>query len=379
MLRTFGLSLIGIFLPIYLFKSQLPFIFSSDTFVNSIYVICIFFLLESVFTLLFIFIFSEWVFKFVPFQKILLISNLVLIGALMGLYNLEAYPVLYFVTPMLLGFVITSYWIPYHLFFMEKNGDKEGHYGKKLGLSHFLGRAVNALGPLLGGFILTFFGFPTLFVFASLLILISSIPIMLEIKDTKHHIDSPWEIIKHYLINKKYKFTSIGFFGISTDFIVFSFFWPLVLLFTLEDFSKIGTLTFVTMLASATLALFTGKLIDKKDNRRIHLIGVVAAVFFHFFRIFTKLPIYIYTLDLLDKMNFAFFDLPLVAKTYEIGKGEDDADFVIYREIALHFFRLFIIVLIMVLIAVLPNWKYIFVVAAIGSALSFFISFQKTD
>ena len=78
-------------------------------------------------------------------------------------------------------------------------------------------------------------------------------------------------------------------------------------------------------------------------------------------------------------MNFAFFDLPLVAKTYEIGKGEDDADFLIYREMALHFFRLVVIALVMVLIAVLPNWRYIFVIAALGSALSFFISFQKTD
>lgn len=379
MLRTFGLSLIGIFLPIYLFKIQLPFIFAQNDFVNSVYTICIFFFLESIFTLVFIFIFSEWVFKVVPFQKILLISNLVLIFALMLLYNLEAYPLFYFIVPILFGFVITSYWIPYHLFFIEKNGDKEGHYGKKLGIANFLGRAVNALGPLMGGFILTFFGFPVLFIFASVLILISSVPIMLEIKDTKHRIDSPWEIIKHYFLNKKYILTSVGFFGMSTDFIVFSLFWPLVLLFTLEDFSKIGSLTFVTTIISAILALFIGKLIDKRNNKKIHVFGVFAAVFFHFCRIFTKTPIYIYTLDLLDKMNFALFDLPLVAKTYEIGKGSDDADFVIYRETALHFFRLLIIVLIMILIAILPNWRYIFVVAAVGSALSFLISFQKTN
>ena len=144
-LRTFGLSLIGVFLPIYLFGLQLPYVFNDNNFTNSIFIICIFFFLESFFAVLTLFIFSRWVYKNIPFQKILLFSNLVLIGGLLGLYNLEKIPILYFITPVALGLVITCYWVPYHLFFIEKNGDKNGHYGKKLGISSFFIGAVTAL------------------------------------------------------------------------------------------------------------------------------------------------------------------------------------------------------------------------------------------
>jgi len=233
MLRTFGLSLIGIFLPIYLFNLYLPYTFNPDSFINSVFIISIFFLLESLSTLLTLFIFSRWIYKNVPFQKILLFSNLVWALALVCLYNLEKLPILYFITPGFLGLVITCYWVPYHLFFIEKNGDKEGHYGKKLGMSAFLSRSVDALGPLFGGAILFTLGFKSLFLISSILIVISSLPILYDIKDVRHHIDSPKKIILRYLLNKKYIRVSLGLFGATAVFVVFNLFWPIVLLITL--------------------------------------------------------------------------------------------------------------------------------------------------
>lgn len=377
LLRTFGLSLIGIFLPIFLFKLKLPFLFSSDGFINSIFTICIFFFLESVFTLLFVFIFARWFYRVVPFQRILLFSNLVLIVALVCLYNLESVPMLYFIVPIFLGLVITCYWVPYHLFFIEKNSDKNGHYGKKLGIASFLSRAGDALGPLLGGFILLYFGFKALFLLSSALILVSSLPIFFEVKDVRHHIDNPIKIISKYLLNKKYSLVSTSFLGVTMIFVVYALFWPIILLISLQDFSKIGILTFFSLLVSASLALLVGRFIDKKSGNKIHAIGVVFASIFHLIRVFVSIPLHIYTLDMFSRANSAFFELPFVSKTYEIAHGGDAADFVIYREISLHIFRIFVIFLVMVMFLFLPDWKYIFVFASIGSVLSFFISLQK--
>ncbi|NCT55993.1 hypothetical protein GW755_04075 [bacterium] len=377
MLRTFGLSLIGIFLPIYLFNLYLPYTFNPDSFINSVFIISIFFLLESLSTLLTLFIFSRWIYKNVPFQKILLFSNLVLVIALVCLYNLEKLPILYFITPGFLGLVITCYWVPYHLFFIEKNGDKEGHYGKKLGMSAFLSRSVDALGPLFGGAILFTLGFKSLFLISSILIVISSLPILYDIKDVRHHIDSPKKIILRYLLNKKYIRVSLGLFGATAVFVVFNLFWPIVLLITLKDFSTIGILTFFSLFLSSAFGLIVGRIINPNNSKKIHAVGISLASLLHLLRIFVLLPLHVYSLDLFSRTNFVLYELPFVSKTYEIGRGNDAADFVIYREVAIHLFRIPVIILVMLSFLAFSNWRYIFVFAALGSAISFFISLQK--
>ncbi|PIR43759.1 hypothetical protein COV24_00780 [candidate division WWE3 bacterium CG10_big_fil_rev_8_21_14_0_10_32_10] len=375
-IKTLGLAMVGIFLPLFIYNLNFPIAFFASEFTNRVFWILVYFGIQSVVLVLIISFFAKYSFSKISLKYLLLISNIVQILEVIIWYNAENNPYLMILAGILAGIVITFYWIPYHLFFIEKNSDKEGHFGKNLGIGNFLAGSVNALGPLFGGFIIATLGFNALFLMVSIIILISSFPILFGVSEGKHYMGSLTYIYKQYILNPAYKYVSVGFFGISMDGIIFAIFWPLFLFFALNNFEQIGTLSFATILASSFMVILIGKVVDTKRGKTIHALGVCINSTFHLVRILLSVPLHVYILDLFDRLN-GFYGLPFTAKTYEIAKKGNDLDFIVYREFIIHVARIFTIVLVMLFLAVSSNWKLVFILASFGSALSFLINYYK--
>lgn len=73
------------------------------------------------------------------------------------------------------GVYIGLYYIGYHIYFAQLTDDKK--QGRELALGNALFALVGILGPVAGGFIISFWGFGALFLAMVLILLLSSIPL----------------------------------------------------------------------------------------------------------------------------------------------------------------------------------------------------------
>jgi MFS family permease len=375
MIRTLAESLVGIFLPIFIFTigTKTP-LFHTDTLINGLIWVIVYYLLRSLTTTIVSFIGLPLLFRILRFKGSILFANLAQIGEMILWLFASAHPWLLFIAGILRGIMIVFYWIPYHTFFDQKARGRDGHFGKQVGLRIVLGKGASALGPLLGGFIIALYGFSVLFVISIILLVVSAVPTLIAVTENHHHKHTMKIIYKDYLLNPKFKLITTAFAGASLDATIFGIFWPILLLVVVESYTKIGILSSFSTAASIIAALYVGWLIDRVGGGRIHLIGVIINTLLYLPRMVLRTAAPLYVLDVVDKINGELYSIPFESKTYENGVRMGGSDYFVYREIALHMPLVPILCAVIVLVSIVPDWRYVFVLSMLGSLLSYCMS-----
>src|SRR3989344_4781939 len=151
-IRFFAMSLLGIFLPIYVYEIT-----------QSLLWVILFFLVWSVAILVFLEILGKTLFSKISLKNILILS----LGLLMVKYYflLEGrYNEIFLLYAGILGGIVTvMYWVPYDTLFTRKFKDGTKHFGRENSKNDILLKLSGALAPLLGGAIITLYGFSWLF------------------------------------------------------------------------------------------------------------------------------------------------------------------------------------------------------------------------
>lgn len=374
-IRTFGLDLVGLFVPIFLFSLDFPIVISDHKFLNGAFWPVVYFGIRSITTLAFTVFFASSVFKKVSAKHLLVAGNMCTIITTLTLYLTSQNPFLFFIPAIFSGLVNVLYWVPYKLYFTQKDSDKYGNYGKNVGLNEFFQGLVHAFAPLLGGISIMYLGFGVTFLVSTVIILLSLIPIVENLPDIKFNKIKTDSFYK-YFYDKRYTKSGIAFMGIAMDDIIFTIFWSLSLMYFLENVIKVGLLNFVSVFLGSLSLLVAVKYVDSKQKNKLHTFGVSLTGIYNFLRIFISSSFGAYTLEILDRVN-PFFIIPFETRTYEIAKISDsDVNFLLFREMALHLgflIALFLSLLIMMFL----NWKFVFFVAIVGSLLSYYISVAK--
>lgn len=369
-IRTFALSLVGIFTPIFIFQLENKTVLLDDQILNGIVWVLLYYVARHTTFLTSLHVLTNVMFQRLGFRYSILLSQLFLSLWAVILFVSSFNPYLLFLGAIFSGLEMHFYWVPYHIFFIRKLGHHGDHYGREAGILYFLVRSVSAIGPFFGGIMISLFGFNPLFIAAIFLILASAIPIMLELRETTHRAHDGNTIIKNFLLDRKHLHTTIGFVGQGIDDIIYVVFWPILLFILLDEFTEIGFLSGITLFASSLMALAVGKFVAKFGSKKVHSWGSLSVAVFHLLRLFLMNPFTIYIVDLLDKMVSSFYSLPILSKTYDIAQGHDDSDFIIYREYALHGAIIVILLLSIGFVTLFGHWKYLFIFSAIGALLT---------
>lgn len=374
-LRSFVTALFSVFLPIYVFTATNSFtVFHHDPTINGIIWVLVYYLMRSLAVTALIFLFEHVMFMVLGFKTSILISNMLLIAEI-GLWFLaKDNPALFAIAGLIAGVKVIFYWIPYHIFFERKSVSKQGRFGKDVGLRVVLNKVANAAGPIIAGWIIAAYGFNLLFVFGIIVLTLSMIPLFVSVTEKTHHEHDTQKIYQNYYLNPKYKRESIAFGASGVESILFTIFWPILLFVALDSFIKIGALTSISMMFSIVAAYLVGKMIDQHGTKIIHRIGVVFNTLFYLPRIFFLEPLLFYGLDVVDKINGTFYSIPFMAKTYEKARRAKDADFLIYRELAIHLPIVIVCAGAILLLEILPEWKWLLVLAMIASTLTIFMT-----
>lgn len=162
-IKTFALSMISIFEPLYLYK--LGFSISQ----------ILFFYIATYFLYFFIVPLGGKIINRFGFEHSIFFSIPFCILYFLALYLISIYPFFIFIAPVFSIIYKTLYWLSYHAN-LSKYGVEEER-GKEVGALNVIDLLFGAIGPLLGGLIIVSFGFNILFIIVACILFVSIIPL----------------------------------------------------------------------------------------------------------------------------------------------------------------------------------------------------------
>ena len=322
-IRSFSISMIGIFIPIYIYK-----IYYS---LQAVFLAYIFYSLARMFTLPF----TIYLIKKKGFKHSIMYSVPILILAYFMLYTISSYHFDINLILFIIGIADSFYWFGYHLDLSHSTTQQER--GRELSVNKVVSSIFTALGPVIGGSILTFFGFKVLFVTASLLLFTSVLPLFYT--PDKYEIGELDLSLKNV---KKLPFRDIFvFMGDSIEVIGYAVIWPLFLLFLSFNYESTGLVYSLSFLFSLLFALAIGKASDK--NRKLSLtLASLSNSFVWLIRVFIKNILQLIVIDSFYGISRSALDISFFSSFYDKSnnKNVNRLGYIMLRELTIAITRL---------------------------------------
>lgn len=250
-----------------------------------------------------------------------------------------------------------------------------GYRGREVGMMSFFETLAGIAGPLLGGLILSFYGFNALFVVVSFLALASIFPMLFTQREFQSGNFSYREAFSNFL-NPKDNYSrrdSLAFAGYGEE-IVVSVLWPIFVFLTLPDYHIIGFLSTSALFLVAVFKLYAGKLSDQfsslKKRHWTKLAGISYAIV-NFLRYFAHAPWYIFSINFFSDTLKSGITYPYFTYVYSAGgKNDNFLQYAVFYEMSLVLGRVFLGVMLFMLSYYFVGsifWFIIFLAAAIWS------------
>ncbi len=263
-LRSIALSMISLFIPIYLYELGI-----------SVRIIALYLALMLIFNYLAHLVLVRSLFFRLGVKKVLIVSyvfNIFFYIILYGGRNLMGYitePGFLALIGIIFAVTDTFYWIGHHVFFVCST-ELKGN-GKKVGLLSALPALFGIIGPLLGGFFITDFGFRFVFLISTIILFFASVVLLFSA-----NVDIPRPKIdmrtildaKNPAKNSIYIMQGVGFSGLDLA-------WPLIMFFSAISFVGIGLVNLLSAFANSLFCYLAGRQADKNGNRGVAKLGVI--------------------------------------------------------------------------------------------------------
>ncbi|OYT41261.1 hypothetical protein B6U80_01745 [Candidatus Pacearchaeota archaeon ex4484_26] len=321
-LRFFALSMVGIFLPIYLFfKLNLP-----------LPVVMYFFIIFAIFFALAAFMAAK-IASQIGFKHLILMSIPFEITFFFLLILLPFFRIPLFLVSITGAVSRGFYWIGHHTDLAKFTLRKKR--GEEVGLAFFVNTGAALLGPLAGGLILTFFNFTVLFLIGSLILLISTVPLFFS-KDVHEKFSfSLKKVFKRASLKDAAAFTSQGI-AIGSSGVL----WPLFIFLILGGYFSLGLIGTLSGAISAFSAILVGKFSDKLGKRFFIRLGAFSFAGLWFFRTIVRTIFHVYLITL-----FAFIpgmaSVPMDTLAYSKARfSKRIEEYLVFREIFLNLGRI---------------------------------------
>ncbi|UCD20514.1 MAG: MFS transporter [archaeon] len=348
-LKSFAMSLISIFIPVYLYLLG-----------YGLGQIAVFFLIYSALATIFVFVAGHSV-KKIGIKATILIANILNICGYLALAFLRYNPMFFYLAAVLLGAFLTLFWVPFHTDMADNLKRKKMAQG--FGTLNIVSVLAAAVAPLIGSLIASV-SFFTLFIISALIILISIVPLFFA-KGTKEKATfNVKETFSHFTWRR-----FLGGIGFGGEHLTFYAYWPLFL-FLIISIKGLGLVTTIMFITSGFFIYFISKVIDKKGPNKVMRPWIIVNTIAWPFRLikFLAIPFHI---------TYAFLEgltkLPYNVKTYKVGKRGREINAIAFREICIQLGR----VIACIPIIIFPTFVTAFIAAAGFSFIQVFYSYEK--
>ena len=236
-------------------------------------------------------------------SNILYIPHLVLIASL-GIFGKEMGLIVAFISAIFKGMSVSVENLSYNFYY-----SKDKKVGKQLGVAYILEHISSSIAPAIGGFLAIFFGVEKLFVVSSVILVLTTIP-LLTTKERVKPVQKmsfrgfPWRNYKHLLVICY----SCGMAWNSLY--IWSFFAPVFLLKGVNAYGSAGILSSISSIAALVAAFIYGKMIDKDKERGLLKIGAVFMGLAFLIRIFiSSNPLLLGVLEIIAAIAMSGFNM----------------------------------------------------------------------
>lgn len=321
-LRSFAISMISLFVPIYFWKLGYSFI---D--------ICVFYILLHVFGMIISIPLTTFSLHKIGLKHTLLLHVPFFLIFFWLLYGLETTHFPLWILALSLTFGNMFYWIPFHINFAKSSSTKS--QGAQLGMIEILTFILKIFGPLIGGILISTVanGFQIIFILSGVLLLISGI-VYLYTEDYKE----PEKVKMREIVKYHERKDVLSFFGEMIRSKALAVLWPLFIFIALKDAVMVGSIAAVSNLLLVIITSFLGKFSDTHDKKKMLKYGGFAHAITIIFRGFASSAVQMALFQGFGAFTFAFINIPYKSIVYLNSKKRDIAKYIIGREFLLRIF-----------------------------------------
>lgn len=353
--RIMGMSLTGIFIPIYIYKLT-----SSFTHVF------LFFLLYHLTVVSASCLTGLGIKKF-GMDKASLLGALLRTVFLLFLIFSQDNLVLLWPTALFWGLAVSSTWLPYHYTVVVED-DGDGTYGHEVALLKIVEKAASGAAPFIGGLLVYFFGFTVLYAVGIVFVVFSALPMLVDRVDKKnmrYDLGSVWKGI----FKRKFRPLVVGFTGYILENQVFCVLRPLFIFIALASAAQLGAIESVAILSTILVVWWVGRWVDRKGFGLLKIGAVVNALVLLLlpflsssWEFFLHSTIYVLTASLIWT--------PFDAAMYQLASKRQKLEFFVQREIIIHSAAVLFYLFLILAFGENLNWLLVFAVGSLGLLLS---------
>lgn len=269
-LQDFALAMMMLFEPVFLY--QLGY---------SVSQIAGFYALVYVFYIILVPLGGKFVARYSP-PRAIAVSTIFLVLYYVTLLGIESFPVLFWFVPILFAMQKTLYWPGYHADFIAAS--KDGERGREFAMLYSLTTVMYIVGPAIGGVLITWFGFPALFLIGALIIFFSSLPLLfVPVNHTRTSFSYRTSMTLPF--QAAHRRTTVAYLGFGEQ-LLLNYIWPIYLAITFKTLERLGGLAALATLVTALVTLYLGKLFDRGHWHRVLRGGALISAVNWFIRLF---------------------------------------------------------------------------------------------
>ncbi|MDO9399462.1 MAG: MFS transporter [bacterium] len=347
-IKTFALSMISIFEPLYLY--ELGFSISQILFYFALTYILYFFVVPLGGKIINRFGFEHSNLFSIPFCILYFLT----------LYFISFNSFLIFLAPIFSVIYKMLYWPSYHADFAKYGVEKER--GKEVGILDSISQLFGAIGPLIGGLIIVFFGFNVLFIVVSCVLLASAIPLFTTkekfISQEKFYYKKCFE----RLFSQRNRKCMWKFMGIGEEMISFVV-WPIFIFLIIKNYSIIGGLISLSILISIFVTSYMGYSFDNGNGKKMLRKNLILFFILWLVRGFINTTAGIFLLELFNKITYAGVRIPLMAHTYKKANEYGTLKYAIFFEQSLIIGKIFIALIVGLLFFIFGTGFWVWIAA----------------
>jgi MFS family permease len=324
-IRSFALSMISIFVPIYLLKLNytLTSVFIFYALLNGVHALSI--------------LPAAKISSKIGCKHVIFFSIPFLVVFYFLLYTLELYHWPLYLLAIIFGVNQSLFWIGYHTGFSKFTN--KNYRGEEISFAHIFKSIFSTIGPLTGGLILAFIGFKFLFVLVFLLLFLSTIPLFLS-KDIHEPINFS---VKQILTNQRIK-NYLSFIGHGVETGLGTIIWPIYIFFAiLNNFTVLGLVTSLSLLFSLIITFMIGKFSDAR-KRLVLRIGALLNAVIWAIKTFVRTTLQVFIIDSFYGITRTAISIPFDTLTYDKANKSKLVEFIIFREIFIQLGRVMLFI-----------------------------------
>ena len=351
-IRNFALGMINIFVPIYIYQHF-----------DSISLTLLFFAIyKGLFGALVPF--GGQLMKKIGVKHAMLFSCPFIFGFYLSLLCFEKSILFVFLAIILSVLNAIFFWPSYHTYFARFVG--KNHLGREVGKLSFSGALPGILAPVIGGGVITFFGYPILFMIVLFILFVSALPLFLSKEVYQIYTDSYLKAYRR-ITKPENKYNNLAFAANGMEGEINAYLWPLFLAILSIGYISIGGITTIASLASLFFILFVGRITDTLSRAKLITIGSVLTSLTWIGKFFVVNPFLAFFAQSAYRFARTAASIPFQTIFYEKAKnkGSELDEFIVYRDIIQGISRCFLLLTLAGVFLVVPQINFAFILGAI--------------